>query len=174
MAKEAEMKRLIIAALLALASAPVLAVTLPNGDYCSIRGNNHQKIYCANKRATRFWTPYVQRKTDNGQYLSTLLPSPGGKYLYFTGPLAAVEGQVNKLSMQNNKVTALTPGNLVCVVLGGQFRSDLVVQEHKYYISLGSYNPIYLFSPAGKSLGIVSDSSQKFDPRGCATLGEHE
>lgn len=166
------MERLIIAALLALASAHALAVTFPNGDYCSVRGKNGQKIVCTNKNASRWWTPYIQRTTGglNTYTLSHLSPSPDGKYLYFDVPGGAVEDSVEKLNMKTQKATNFIAGNLVCVVLGGQFKGDLVIGEHHYYLNEGSYNAMYLISPAGKTIGRVRPPQAGH----CATLGEHD
>lgn len=72
--------------------------------------------------------------------------------------------------MKTQKATNFIPGNLVCVVLGGQFKGDLVIGEHRYYLNEGSYNAMYLISPAGKTIGRVRPPQAGH----CATLGEHD
>lgn len=167
------MKRLIILALLVLSSANALAhdsASFPNGDYCTVGGNHHQKIRCTNKNASKWNTAYIQKTSGGlpGDYaLGQLSPSPNGKYLYFEGPGGATMGSVYRLNMNTDKVTNFMGGDLDCVVLGGPYKGDLIIRSQSFYLGGGSYFPINLFTPAGKNEGRL------LKPTHCTTFGEY-
>ena len=95
--------------------------------------------------------------------------SPDNKTLYFSTDAWATSGAVHALNIATKKVSFVAPGNLVCVVLAGQFQGDLVIGQHRYFVQGGSYNGIWLYNPSGKELGLVS--LEEDVPKDCATLG---
>jgi hypothetical protein len=101
---------------------------------------------------------------------SHLSLSPDGKMLYFQTSAWATSGAIHSLDIATKKTSYVTSGEIACVVLGGEFQGDLVVQQHRYYIQGGSYDALYLYNPPGKLIGPVSQGTDA--SRVCPSLGD--
>ncbi|EAW2933977.1 DUF4156 domain-containing protein [Salmonella enterica] len=98
---------------------------------------------------------YFKDPTKNFTEFSNLKLSYDNKYLYFHEGGPATSYRIYKLDLKNNNYKLVTNGYLHCLVKTGKYKGDLIVSQHKYYVQGGSYNPISLFTPLGKKLGIV-------------------
>lgn len=168
-------RKIMLSALLLCATLQASeAVTLPSGAYCSI--SNHNKIICSGSGFRGFETvftgKYSARPSQSTAEIGSLMAAPDGKTLYFQAQAWATADAIHSFDIVTRKSRFITSGNLVCVVLAGQYKDDLVINEHRYFIQGGSYNPTYLFSPVGKKVGIVANSYAKI-PKGkyCIMLG---
>jgi hypothetical protein len=100
---------------------------------------------------------------------SHLSLSPDSKTLYFQTSGWATSNAIHSLDIATKKTTYITDGGIACVVLGGQYQGDLVVEQHRYFVQGGSYDDLYLYDPAGHQIGLVSqdDDASKV----CPSLG---
>lgn len=101
---------------------------------------------------------------------SHLSLSPNGKTLYFQTSAWATSAAIHSLDIATKKTSFVTSGEIACVVLGGEFQGDLVVEQHRYFIQGGSYNALYLYNPTGKLIGPVSQGTDA--SRACPSLGD--
>lgn len=100
---------------------------------------------------------------------SKLFLSPNGKTLYFQTTAWATSDAIHSLNITTKKTSYVTDGEIACVVLNGEYQGDLVVQQHRYFVQGGSYNDLYLYDPAGKEIGIVSQNVDT--TKVCPSLG---
>ena len=85
--------------------------------------------------------------------------SPDSKTLYFQTDAWAVSDAIHAINLTTRKVYFVTDGEISCVILGGRYQGDLVVQQHRYFIGGGSYDNLWLFDPTGKEIGLVSEDT---------------
>lgn len=90
---------------------------------------------------------------------SNLFLSPNSKTLYFETDAWAVADAIHAVDLSTRKIRFITSGELKCVILGGEYQGDLIVEQHRYFVQGGSYDALYLFTPADKDLGLVSEDT---------------
>jgi len=100
---------------------------------------------------------------------SKLVLSPDSRTLYFQTEAWATSNAIHSINIATKQVLFVAPGEITCVVLGGEYQGDLVVEQHRYYAQGGSYDSLWLFSPSGKEIGPVSQDTAV--PKDCSTLG---
>jgi Tol biopolymer transport system component len=81
--------------------------------------------------------------------------SPDGKNIYFIGSAGAVTGSVRSASITDGKMKTVTLCKAFIVIPTGEYKGDLIVLEHNYWMGGGSYDWWYLITPEGKEIGIV-------------------
>jgi hypothetical protein len=101
---------------------------------------------------------------------SNLSLSPDSKTLYFQTSAWATSDAVHSLDIATKRVSYVTDGRIACVVLGGQYQGDLVVEQHRYFIQGGSHDDLYLYDAAGKQIGLVSQDTDA--SKVCPSLGK--
>jgi hypothetical protein len=107
---------------------------------------------------------------QNLEGFKNLLLSPDGKTLYFQTDAWATSNAVHAINIATKRVSFVAPGEIACVILAGQYQGDLVIEQHRYFVQGGSYDNLWLFSPSGKEVGLVSESTDK---KGiCPVLGD--
>jgi WD40-like Beta Propeller Repeat len=87
--------------------------------------------------------------------------SSNGQLLYFETPAWAVSGAVHVYDFGSGRERFFLAGNGVTVLNAcsdRQYRDDLVVAQHRYFAFGGSYDWLWLFSPAGKEIGPVGEN----------------
>lgn len=87
---------------------------------------------------------------------SNLKLSQDAKTLYFETAAWATSSAIHSLDISSHKSNYITNGGLVCVVGGGEYQGNLIVQQHRYFVQGGSYDYLYLYDPKGKEVGVVS------------------
>lgn len=99
---------------------------------------------------------------------SRLKLSPDGKTLFFESEAWATSNAIHAIDLQTGKQHFVVGGSIACVLGGGEYQGDLLVSQHRYFVQGGSYNPLYLYTPAGKRVGIIAlDDSEA--PKFCGT-----
>jgi len=94
--------------------------------------------------------------------------STNGKLLYFVTPAWATSGAVHVVDTTNRKERYLFPGNNLKIVVSGEYKDCLLVQQHKYFVGGGSYDWFWLLRPDGKEVGPVGEDTENFE----ATYGK--
>ena len=87
-----------------------------------------------------------------------------GRLLYVDTPAWATSSAVHVLDLRAKKERFFVAGSLIRVVSAcadKKYLNTVVAEQHRYFVLGGSYDWPYLFSPAGKELGPVSDDTSK-------------
>ncbi len=79
--------------------------------------------------------------------------SSDGARLYFMSTAWATSDAVHVYDFGQRKERYVLPANdlLVLADCAGDYRDDLIVQQHRYFVFGGSYDWYWLFDPAGKT-----------------------
>jgi hypothetical protein len=86
--------------------------------------------------------------------------SSDGQLLYFQTPAWATSGALHVFDLRTNEERFLVPSNEFVVLnqcKDKEYRDDLVVNQHRYFVFGGSYDWAFLFTPQGKELGPLGD-----------------
>lgn len=82
--------------------------------------------------------------------------SPDNKTLYFETSAWVTSGAIHAVDVDGNHLRFVTHGNKLRVVQSGQYKGDIIVNQHRYRFKgdtpLGSYNWDWLFTPKGKQI----------------------
>jgi dipeptidyl aminopeptidase/acylaminoacyl peptidase len=88
--------------------------------------------------------------------------SSDGKLVYFLSEAWATSGALHVVDTTNSKEHFVCPAADFEVVLSGEYRDHLLVQQHRYFIGGGSYDWFWLFQPDGKEIGPVGEDTENF------------
>jgi Tol biopolymer transport system component len=88
---------------------------------------------------------------------------PNDKHLYFIAAAYATSGAVFSYTIKNKTLRFISSGNTLQVVTSGRYSGDLIINQHRYFASGGSFNAYYLYSPHGKLLMMVGKSKGEFN-----------
>lgn len=132
-------------------------LTLPGQDSL---GNPNMEIRAYfEKSASRVVLVKSQPSIDPEKNLigfSGLFLAPDNKTLFFHSDAWATSAAIHSVDIATKTVSFVVPGGLACVVLAGNLKGNLIVEQHRYFAQGGSYDVLWLFDPAGKQLGLVS------------------
>jgi len=81
--------------------------------------------------------------------------SPDGETVFFLIPFAATTQAILRILISNPEPKLVAAALNFVVVLGGQYRGDLVAQIRKAKLAPGFYEWYWLLTPDGKEIGIV-------------------
>ena len=82
--------------------------------------------------------------------------SQDAKTLYFETAAWATSSAIHSLDIATKKTAYITNGGLVCIVSGGEYQGNLIVQQHRYFVQGGAYDYLYLYDTKGKEIGLVA------------------
>ena len=95
---------------------------------------------------------------DNLRGFSNLVLSPDSRNLYFLSAAWATSNAIHALNLSTGVVSFVSPGNEIFVIRTGEYRGNLVMQKHKYFVGGGSYDQYWAVSPEGKELGLAGEN----------------
>jgi hypothetical protein len=103
--------------------------------------------------------------------LSDLHFSPNGYRIYFESAAAVVQRAVHAVDLAGN-VQQVSLGSIVAVLPDGpgSYAGHLVVEQHRYFLSGGSYDWAWLIAPDGSEVGPVGDPLEADFARRLETL----
>lgn len=82
--------------------------------------------------------------------------SPNSKTLYFETSAWVTSGAIHAVDVDGSHLRFVTDGGELRVVQSGPYKSDIIVNQHRYRFKgdtpLGSYNWDWLFTPTGKQI----------------------
>jgi dipeptidyl aminopeptidase/acylaminoacyl peptidase len=88
--------------------------------------------------------------------------STNGKLVYFLSEAWTTSGALHVVDTTNGKEHFVCPALEFEVVPGGEYRDDLLVQQHRYFIGGGSYDWFWLLKSDGKEVGPVGEDTENF------------
>lgn len=86
--------------------------------------------------------------------------SSNGKLVYFLSEAWTTSGALHVVDTTNSKEHFVCPALEFEVVPSGEYRDDLLVQQHRYFIGGGSYDWFWLLKPDGKEIGPVGEDTE--------------
>ncbi|MBC8328772.1 MAG: PD40 domain-containing protein [Planctomycetes bacterium] len=86
----------------------------------------------------------------------------GGEKVVFLCSAWVTSRAVYEVDLRDLSTRFLTDGNTLEVILGGEYRDHLLVQQHRYWLGGGSYDWYWLVSPDGRVLNPVGPDTQSF------------
>lgn len=93
---------------------------------------------------------------------SKLQFSTDGKLVYFLSEAWTTSGALHVVDTTNGKEHFVCPAAEFEVVSSGEYRDDLLVQQHRYFIGGGSFDWFWLLQPDGKEIGPVGEDTENF------------
>lgn len=153
---------------------PASVITAPGGTtsyHVENAGSPNERIVectnvCAQKRVV-LRGKAGQKPEDNLFGFTNLRLSPDASTLYFETEAWATSNAIHVVNIKTGMTRYVASGSIACVVGSGQYQGDVIAAQHRYFVQGGSYNPLYLFTPQGKEVGIVAlDSGDA--PKFCA------
>lgn len=88
--------------------------------------------------------------------------SSNGKLVYFLSEAWTTSGALHVVDTTNGKEHFVCPAEEFEIVPSGEYRDDLLVQQHRYLIGGGSYDWFWLLKPDGKEVGPVGEDTENF------------
>ncbi|MDQ2688176.1 MAG: hypothetical protein M3Y28_09950 [Armatimonadota bacterium] len=87
--------------------------------------------------------------------------APNGQTVYFLSQAYAVSDAIHAVDVATKAVRFVCAGNTVEVVTKGNFRGDLIVQQHRYHAGEGgAYDDYWLINPRGKDIKRIGSEAQ--------------
>jgi len=87
--------------------------------------------------------------------------SPDSRTVYFVSGAWVVSGAVHAVDVATGRERYLMPGNSVAVVPRGKYRGHLMVGQHRYFLGQGSYDWVWLMTPAGRQVGPIGETDEQ-------------
>lgn len=85
------------------------------------------------------------------------------KKLYFETSAWAVSGALHSVNLDGSHLNYIAPSNNFYLISKGLYAGDLVIDQHRYYIPLGSFDEYWAFTPGGKELGPIGPDLRNFE-----------
>ena len=85
-----------------------------------------------------------------------------GRRLYFDTPAWATSGATHVIDLGTGQQRLFLAGDLLKVLStcsDDQYRDDVIVRQHRYFVFGGSYDWYWLFSPDGQELGPLGENA---------------
>lgn len=144
---------------------------MPGND---ANGDPNLEIEETKNENTSFCILLTPHPSDDSQQnltgFSHLALSPDSNTLYFETSAWATSHAIHAINLRTKKVSYITSGEIACVVLGGEYQGHLIVEQHRYFLQGGSHDDLYLYSSAGKQIGMVAQGTNAL--KVCPTLGD--
>lgn len=88
--------------------------------------------------------------------------SPDGRTVYFCSAAWATSGSIHAYDFDRKAQRYVMPGNGPQVVPAGEYKGHLLVEQHRYFLGGGSFDWYWLFTPEGKEVGPVGETTENF------------
>lgn len=85
--------------------------------------------------------------------------SPDSRTLYFETSAWDTSGAIHSVKIDGGQLKFVTDGNEYRVVGNGQYKGDLIINQHRYHQRGGSYDWDWLYTPGGKQIKLYKKES---------------
>lgn len=89
--------------------------------------------------------------------------SKDGDVIFFMTSAWATSSAVHALDLKTTKTKFITHGNRFRLIPSGQFEGNLIVMQHKYKSTGGSYDHHWIISMEGKEFGLAGETDEDVD-----------
>ena len=72
----------------------------------------------------------------------------------------ATSGAVHSIDLQSGKKRFVCPGNSLEIIPEGEYKGNLMVGQHRYFIAGGSYDWLWLIQPDGQTVGAIAPDDE--------------
>ncbi|MBP8924471.1 MAG: PD40 domain-containing protein [Pseudomonadales bacterium] len=86
--------------------------------------------------------------------------SPDGKQLYFLSMAWATSGAVHSIDLQSGRLRFVCPGNSLEIIQEGEYKGNLMVEQHRYFMAGGAYDWLWLIQPDGQTVGAIAPDDE--------------
>lgn len=83
--------------------------------------------------------------------------SPDSKTLYFLTYAWTTSKALHTVNIADAKQRYLLPANSLAVATDEEYKGNLILNQHRYFIGGGSYDWYWLFTPEGKEIGPLGE-----------------
>jgi hypothetical protein len=83
--------------------------------------------------------------------------SPDSKTLYFLTYAWTTSNALHAVNIVDAKQRYLLPANSLAVATDEEYKGNLILNQHRYFIGGGSYDWYWLFTPEGKEIGPLGE-----------------
>ena len=150
-------------------------VTSPDGRYrVWVKVERPPAVEGLDRGITSLWLTDTRTGARRMVVRGDKRPSPGADFTAFWGPHFSMNGKSVYLSVVAGEVSAGTfrvdlrtgarrfmmVGGVVGVMRTGPYAGCLLVQQHRYWATTGSYNPVVLLRPDGKQIMMIPGSEK--------------
>lgn len=88
--------------------------------------------------------------------------SPDSRTVYFVSSAWVTTGGLHSVNIDGSNEHFIDGANtLEKVIDKGDYKGDIIISQHRYYVGGGSYDWYYVFTPEGKEVGPLGDDLDK-------------
>ena len=89
--------------------------------------------------------------------------SPNGKTIYYLTLAWVTSSALHSVNIDGTNERFIAGANYLKVIDKGQYKGDLIISQHRYFLAGGSYDWYYVFTPDGKEVGLLTDDLDTVD-----------
>jgi dipeptidyl aminopeptidase/acylaminoacyl peptidase len=84
--------------------------------------------------------------------------SPDGRRIYFLSAAWATSGAIHVVDVGSGAERFVCAGNTLEMIPRGRYAGHLIVAQHRYFLSPGTYDWFWLLTPEGREVGPIADA----------------
>ena len=89
-----------------------------------------------------------------------------GKRIFFLSAAWVVSDALHVVDIASGRQHYVAPANSLEIVRGGRYAGCLLLQQHRYWLSYGTYDWLWLFAENGREIGPIANvDADDFDER---------
>ena len=121
------------------------------------------------KMLVRDYNPEIKEGYDKMKvedvigFIEDMKFSPDGKTIYFLIEAWVTSSALHAVNIDGSNEHFITDANTLKIIDKGDYKGDLIISQHRYYVGAGSYDWYYVFTPEGKEVGPLGDDLDKVD-----------
>ena len=89
--------------------------------------------------------------------------SPDGKKVYYLTPAWVTSSALRCINANGTDGRFIVAANYLKVIDKGKHKGNLIIQQHRYFFTQGSYDWYYIYSPEGKELAVLAPTLDDVD-----------
>jgi len=89
--------------------------------------------------------------------------SPDSKIVYFISSAWVTSGALHSVGTDGSDERFVAASNYLKVIDKGKHKGNLIIRQHRYFLTGGSYDWYYVFSPSGKEVAVLAPELDDVD-----------
>lgn len=86
-----------------------------------------------------------------------------GKTVYYLTPAWVTSSALRTVNIDGSNDHFIAAANTLKVIDKGQYKGNLIISQHRYFMTGGSYDWFYVFNPDGKEIGVLGEDLDAVD-----------